>query len=83
MMVNDQLYTLLEVSEILKVTRRTLYTYVKRGDLKTIKIGKYHRVRRQDLQALLDKGIKPQFVNEQSPPRIEKLKAASRNRRPS
>ena len=41
------LYTLTEVAEILRVTRRTLYTYIKEGKLKAVKIGKYWRYQRQ------------------------------------
>lgn len=36
-----KLYTVEDVSEILKVTPRTVYTFIKNGDLKAIKIGKY------------------------------------------
>lgn len=50
------LYTVEEVREILKVTRRTLYNYIKNGDLKAIKIGKYWRIKKEDLAEFLDTG---------------------------
>ncbi len=39
-----KVYTLNEVAEILKVTRRTLYNYIKEGKLQAVKIGKSWRV---------------------------------------
>lgn len=50
------LYTVEEVRNILKVTRRTLYNYIKSGDLKAVKIGKNWRIREQDLEIFLEKG---------------------------
>lgn len=46
-------YTLDEVAELLKVTRRTLYSHIKNGKLKATKIGKYWRVNEESLQQLL------------------------------
>jgi len=43
-MINLKVYALDEVATILKVTRRTLYTYVHDGKLKAVKMGKYWRV---------------------------------------
>lgn len=54
---NDlKVYTLEEVQELLKVTRRTLYTYIKAGTLKATKMGRYWRVRHADLKEFIDKG---------------------------
>jgi len=53
-----KLYTVEEITEILKVTQRTLYNYIKSGSLKAIKIGKYWRVKHTDLQDFLDKGTR-------------------------
>jgi excisionase family DNA binding protein len=52
-----KLYTVEEVAQILKVTERTLYNYIKGGYLKAIKIGKHWRVKHSDLQDFLQKGI--------------------------
>lgn len=48
-----KVYTIEEVCKILKVTRRTVYTYIKEGKLKAAKIGKYWRVNEADLLEML------------------------------
>lgn len=50
-----KIYTLDEVSKILKLTKRTLYTYLKAGDLKAVKIGKYWRVPQENLKDFIEK----------------------------
>lgn len=55
-MADIKVYTLDEVAEILKTTKRTLYTYVKDGKLQAVKLGKYWRVTEDNLQSFLDKG---------------------------
>ena len=50
-------YTLDEVSEILKITKRTIYTYVQSGHLKASRIGRYWRVSEEQLQEFLDAGV--------------------------
>ena len=57
-MTNLNTYTLEEVSNILKVTRRTIYNYIKNGDLKAVKIGKYWRVSEANLQDFIEHGTK-------------------------
>lgn len=44
-----KIYSLDEVTKILKVTRRTLYNYLKAGKLKGVKMGKEWRIRHDDL----------------------------------
>jgi excisionase family DNA binding protein len=51
-----KVYTINEVEEMLTVTRRTLYSYIKDGKLKAVKIGREWRVKHSDLQAFLDRG---------------------------
>lgn len=51
-----KLYTIEEISEILKVTPRTIYNYIKNQDLKAVKIGKYWRVTDSALQEFIDNG---------------------------
>lgn len=51
-----KLYTLREVEKILKVTQRTLYTYIQEGTLKATKSGKYWRVKHADLMDFVDNG---------------------------
>ena len=55
-MTEIKVYTLDEVADILKVTRRTLYTYVNAGKLKAVKVGKYWRVSEEALKELLSTG---------------------------
>ena len=51
-----KLYTIDEVTEILKISQRTLYVYIKNKSLKAVKVGKDWRVRKNDLQDLIDHG---------------------------
>lgn len=51
-----KIYTLEEIGEILHITRRTLYSYVKSGKLKAVKIGKCWRVSENHLKEFLAKG---------------------------
>ena len=55
-MADIRVYALDEVADILKITRRTLYTYVKTGKLRAVKIGKYWRVAEQELQDFIATG---------------------------
>ena len=48
-----KVYTLEEVEDILKVTKRTMYNYIKGGRLKAIKMGGRWRVRHEDLDAFM------------------------------
>lgn len=51
-----KLYSIDEIVEILKVTQRTIYNYIKSGSLKAIKIGKYWRIKHTDLEQFLTTG---------------------------
>lgn len=55
-MENIKVYTLDEVADILKVTRRTLYTYVKEGTLPAVKMGKYWRVTEENIKSFISTG---------------------------
>jgi len=55
-MTDIKVYTLDEVVDILKVTRRTLYTYIKEGNLKAVKMGKYWRITQENLQDFITHG---------------------------
>lgn len=55
--MNDiKIYTLKEVEDILKVSQRTLYNYIKHDKLRASKVGNQWRVRHEDLQEFIDKG---------------------------
>lgn len=51
-----KLYTIEEVSEILKVTPRTIYKFIKNEQLKAVKIGKYWRITDTALQEFINNG---------------------------
>lgn len=51
-----RVYTIQEVAAILKVTRRTVYSYLKAGDLKAVKIGKYWKVTPENLKDFIEHG---------------------------
>lgn len=53
-----RLYSLPEVMDILKLTRRTLYNYIKNNQLKAVKIGRTWRVREEDLIELTKTGTR-------------------------
>lgn len=52
----ELVYTLDEVAEIMKVTKRTLYNYIKAGTLHAVKMGKYWRVSAESLQEFISTG---------------------------
>jgi excisionase family DNA binding protein len=51
-----KVYALDEVAAILKVTRRTLYSYVHAGTMKAFKMGKYWRVSEGSLVEFISAG---------------------------
>lgn len=51
-----RLYTIDEVTQILKISQRTLYVYIKNKSLKAVKVGKDWRIRKHDLQDLIEHG---------------------------
>ncbi len=55
-MADIRVYTLEEVSDILRITKRTLYSYIKSGKLHAVKVGKYWRVSEQNLQDFISTG---------------------------
>lgn len=56
-MSDDIIYTISEVSKLLKVNRNFVYELIKSGELKAIKIGSL-KVRKKDLHEYLD-NLKP------------------------
>lgn len=53
-------YSLTEVIEILGVTRRTLYNWIKDGKIKAIKAGQQWRITQEALEEFLNKGTDPE-----------------------
>lgn len=52
-MAEMKVYTIDEIVELLHVTRRTVYNYIKEGKLRAVKIGKYWRVTQKALEEFL------------------------------
>lgn len=67
-MTEIKVYTLDEVADILKVTRRTLYNYIKAGKLPAVKMGKYWRVSQNSLQSFISIGT---IVPDENPGKTE------------
>lgn len=51
-----EVYTLKEIEDLLHVTRRTLYNWIKYGKLKAFRIGKEWRVTREALEEFTQTG---------------------------
>ncbi len=51
-----KVYTPEEAATLLKVTTRTLYSYLSKGDIRSAKIGRVWRITDGDIRAFLDAG---------------------------
>lgn len=51
-----KVYTLTEIVDILKITRRTLYSYIKNGQLKAVKVGREWRITHANLKDFIESG---------------------------
>lgn len=51
-----EVYTLKEIEDLLHVTRRTLYNWIKGGKLKAFRIGKEWRVTKEALEEFTQTG---------------------------
>lgn len=52
--MTDEVLTLQEVADFLKVSPMTVYRRIDDGQLKAFKLGKAWRIRREDLDAFID-----------------------------
>ena len=64
-MADIKLYTLPEITKIIKLARRTLYNYLKSGELKAVKVGGTWRVTEESLNEFINKR------SNQRPPWVE------------
>ena len=53
-----RVYTPDEIAQALKITRRSVYTYIKTGKLPAVKIGKEWRISKEALEKFLTPGTK-------------------------
>ena len=51
-----KVYTLDEVASIMRLSKRTLYSYIKSGVLRASRVGKYWRVTSENLQDFANNG---------------------------
>ena len=51
-----EVYTLKEIEELLQVTRRTLYNWLKAGKLKAFRVGREWRVTKESLEQFIKTG---------------------------
>lgn len=54
-MTEIKVYTTEEALEVLKVTQRTLYRYIKAGQIKAIKLGREYRITEDALKDFLER----------------------------
>ena len=52
----DKLYTPKQIAEILQVNWRTVLNYIRRGQLKAVKLKRGYRIEEKDLRGFLEKG---------------------------
>ena len=50
---NTKFYSPDDIANMLRITRRTVYTYMKAGKLHAVKIGKYWHISQESLDAFL------------------------------
>ena len=61
-MAELRVYTTEEIMEVLKVTKRTLYNYIKAGQLKAFKVGREWRVTEDALRDFTEHGTQPDYL---------------------
>jgi len=61
-MAEIKVYTTEEAQEILKVTRRTLYRYIKAGQIKVVRLGREYRITEEALRDFLEHGTEENYL---------------------
>lgn len=61
-MSDIKVYTVEEALEVLKVTRRTLYRYIKAGQIKAVKLGREYRITEEALKDFLEHGTEDNYL---------------------
>lgn len=61
-MAEIKVYTTDEALEVLKVTRRTLYRYIKAGQIKAIRMGREYRITEDALKDFLERGTDSNYL---------------------
>ena len=61
-MADIKVYTTDEALEVLKVTRRTLYRYIKAGQIKAIRMSREYRITEDALKDFLERGTDSNYL---------------------
>ena len=61
-MTDIKLYKTEEVQEILQVTRRTLYRYIKAEQIKPIKLGREYRFAEEEVKNFIARGTDEHYL---------------------
>lgn len=61
-MSDIKVYTVEEALEVLKVTRRTLYRYIKADQIKAVKLGREYRITEEALKDFLEHGTEDNYL---------------------
>lgn len=67
-MSDIKIYTVNEALEVLKVTQRTLYRYIKAGQIKAIKLGREYRITEEALKDFLERGTEANYLDKLNKP---------------
>lgn len=62
-MADIKVYTTQEVLEVLKIHRRTLYRYIKAGQIKAIRMGREYRITEKALSDFLERGTEQNYLD--------------------
>ena len=62
-MANIKVYTTEEALEVLKVTKRTLYRYIKAGQIKAVRLGREYRITEDALKDFLEHGTEENYLD--------------------
>jgi excisionase family DNA binding protein len=53
LMVNDKFYTVQEIADLLQVHWQSVLTYIKKGELRALKLGKGYRISQEALDKFI------------------------------
>jgi excisionase family DNA binding protein len=65
--VVDEFLTVAEVAELLKLNQQTVRNWIDRGELAAIRVGRRVRIRREELERLLQNRYEPKLKREPEP----------------
>lgn len=61
-MTDIKVFTTEEAMEVLKVTKRTLYRYIKAGQIKAVRLGREYRITEDALRDFLEHGTEENYL---------------------